>query len=66
MIVTMMAKPIPTQGIVTDTISALRMRMEAITFQLKFLIVENGSLIQIKALVFGLNIQMIYALLTSK
>ena len=66
MIVTMMAKPIPTQGIVTDTISALRMRMEAITFQLKFLIVENGSLIQIKALVFGLNIQMIYALFTSK
>ena len=66
MIVTMMAKPIPTQGIVTNIISALRMKMEAATFQLKFLIVGNGCLIQIKALVFGLNIQMIYALLTSK
>ena len=66
MIVTMMAKPIPTQGIVTNTMSALRMRMEAITFQLKFLIVENGCLIQTKALVFGLKCQMTYALLTPK
>jgi len=44
-----------TQEIVTNIMSALRWKMEAATFQLKFLTVENGCLIQIKALVFGLN-----------
>jgi hypothetical protein len=66
MIVNMMAKLIHTQEIVTNIMSALRMRMEAATFQLKFLIVENGCLTQIKALVFGLKCPMIYALLISK